>query len=153
MSYDYQELAGRDGLIRNTNTIFIIEDDEANGTLLSELLLRETLYYPLLLQDSLHVLQLTQLIKPLLFLVDYYLPGMNGLELCDQLHAREELKDIPVIILSASLDEHIDEIQRRGLIALHKPFDLDELLLTIENVVVHYPGHRWPIVKTRRAHE
>jgi CheY-like chemotaxis protein len=139
MSYDYREPARRAGLIRNTNTIFIIEDDESNGTLLSELLLRETPYYPLLLQDGLHVLQLTQFIRPLLFLVDYYLPGMNGLELCDQLHAREELKDIPVIVLSASMEQHIDEIQRRGLVALRKPFDLDEFLLTIENVVAHAP--------------
>jgi len=139
MGYDYQGLAERDELIRNTNTIFIVEDDESNGMLLAELLLRETSYYPLLLQDSLHVLQLTRFIKPLLFLLDYYLPGMNGLELYEQLHAREELKDVPAIILSASLDDHIDEINRRGLVALHKPFDLDEFLLTIENVVAQGP--------------
>ncbi len=139
MSYNYQELSGRDELIRNTNTIFIVEDDESNGTLLSELFLRETPYYPLLLHDGLHVLQLTQFIRPLLFLVDYYLPGMNGLELCDHLHAREELEDIPIIILSAAMDEHIEEIQRRGLIALRKPFDLDEFLMTIETVVAQAP--------------
>jgi DNA-binding response OmpR family regulator len=139
MGYDSQELTERDELIRNTNTIFIVEDDESNGMLLAELLLRETSYYPLLLQDSLHVLHLTQFIKPLLFLLDYYLPGMNGLELYEQLHAREELKDVPAIILSASLDDHMDEINRRGLVALHKPFDLDEFLLTIENVVAQGP--------------
>ena len=139
MGYDYQELAGRDEIIRNTNTIFVVEDDESNGSLLLELLLRETPYYPLLLRDGLHVLQLTQFIRPLLFLIDYYLPGMNGLELCDQLYAREELKDIPAIILSASMDEHIDEIQRRGLIAMRKPFDLDEFLMTIETVVAQAP--------------
>ena len=139
MGYDSQELTERDELIRNTNTIFIVEDDESNGMLFAELLLRETTYYPLLLQDSLHVLHLTQFIKPLLFLLDYYLPGMNGLELYEQLHAREELKDVPAIILSASLDDHIDEINRRGLVALHKPFDLDEFLLTIENVVAQGP--------------
>lgn len=135
MGYDYQELAERDELIRNTNTIFIVEDDESNGMLLTELLLRETAYYPLLLQDASHVLHLTRFIKPLLFLLDYYLPGMNGLELYEQLHAREELKDVPAIILSASMDDHMDEITRRGLVALHKPFDLDEFLMTIENVV------------------
>jgi DNA-binding response OmpR family regulator len=139
MGYDSQELTERDELIRNTNTIFIVEDDESNGMLLAELLLRETSYYPLLLQDSLHVLHLTQFIKPLLFLLDYYLPGMNGLELYEQLHAREELKDVPAIILSASLDDHIDEINMRGLVALHKPFDLDEFLMTIENVVAQGP--------------
>ena len=139
MGYDYQELAERDELIRNTNTIFIVEDDESNGTLLAELFLRETPYYPLVLRDGLQVLQLTQFIKPLLFVVDYYLPGLNGLELCDQLYAREELKDTPMIILSAAMDEHIEEIQRRGLIALRKPFDLDEFLMTIENVVAHAP--------------
>ena len=139
MGYDSQELTERDELIRNTNTIFIVEDDESNGMLLAELLLRETSYYPLLLQDSLHVLQLTRFIKPLLFLLDYYLPGMNGLELYEQLHAREELKDVPAIILSASLDDHIDEINRHSLVALHKPFDLDEFLMTIENVVAQGP--------------
>ncbi len=125
MGYDYQGLAERDELIRNTNTIFIVEDDESNGMLLAELLLRETSYY--------------RFIKPLLFLLDYYLPGMNGLELYEQLHAREELKDVPAIILSASLDDHIDEINRHSLVALHKPFDLDEFLMTIENVVAQGP--------------
>src|SRR5215469_5479622 len=107
MGYKYQELAENNGLIRNTNTIFIVEDDESNGMLLAELLLRETTFYPLLLQDASHVLHLTRFIKPLLFLIDYCLPRMNGLELYDQLHAREELRDIPAIILSASLADHI----------------------------------------------
>lgn len=144
MGYDYQELAGRDELIRNTNTIFIVEDDESNGILLAELLLRETAYYPLLLQDVSHVLHLSRFIKPLLFLLDYYLPGMNGVELYEQLHAREELKDVPAIILSASLDGHMEEINSHGLIGLHKPFDLDEFIITVENVVAQaQPRQAW----------
>jgi len=136
---EQQERDVKGGRLRNTNTIFIIEDDPTTGSMLSEIILQETSYLPVLLADGLQVLKITQHIKPSLFLIDYYLPKMNGLELYDQIHAKEELQDVPVIIIGASLEGHQHAIEGRGLVAINKPFELDELLATIQGILVQVP--------------
>ncbi len=70
---------------------------------------------------------------PALFLFDYHLPSMTGLQLYDQLYALPRFKTIPAILMSASLPRA--ELKRRGILGLDKPFDLDELLFLIERAV------------------
>jgi CheY-like chemotaxis protein len=69
-----------------------------------------------------------------MILLDYLLPHMNGLDLYDYLHAHKPLKDIPVIMISANLPQK--EVNRRHLIGLQKPFELDDLLTTIKNILM-----------------
>jgi len=70
---------------------------------------------------------------PNLFILDYRLPSMNGIDLYDQLHTVKGLEDTPGIMLSAYLPKH--EIEKRSLVALSKPFELDELLDTVEKLL------------------
>ena len=115
-------------------TILVVEDDEFISIFLAEAISQETAYHPLLVSDGFEALKVTHDIKPSLFLLDYRLPKMNGVELYDQLHAREELETVPAIILSANLPLH--ELTKRGLVGLKKPFDLDHLLQEIEKTIV-----------------
>jgi FixJ family two-component response regulator len=61
-------------------------------------------------------------------LIDVYLPGMSGIELCKRLAASD--RSLPTIVMSA----HDDEVTQRnarqaGAVAtLYKPFDEDVLL-------------------------
>jgi len=55
---------------------------------------------------------------------------MNGIELYDKLQARKELAGIPTIMISARLP--MQEIARRNITGVKKPFELYELLRTIE---------------------
>ena len=80
-------------------------------------------------------LHFTQHVKPQLFLLDYYLPDMNGIQLYDRLHARKELEAVPALITGAYLEAAADDIKQRGLLALEKPFELDEFLSIIESIV------------------
>jgi DNA-binding NtrC family response regulator len=75
-------------------------------------------------------------VKPQLFLLDYYLPDMNGIQLYDQLHARKELEAVSALIIGASLEAVGDDIKQRGLLAVEKPFDLDKFLSTIESMLL-----------------
>jgi CheY-like chemotaxis protein len=68
--------------------------------------------------------------KPDLLLLDYQLPGMDGLELYDRLQASTEAADIPTIMMSADLP--LREARERKITCLTKPFALDDLLHTIE---------------------
>jgi CheY-like chemotaxis protein len=64
---------------------------------------------------------------------DYRLPGMNGIELFDHLHARKELEHVPALLMSASLPKH--EARKRKISCLEKPFELADLLKIINDLV------------------
>jgi CheY-like chemotaxis protein len=72
-------------------------------------------------------------IKPNLFLLDYQLPRMNGIELYDQLHAQKGLEDVPAIMMSASLPKHA--IGKRQIINIDKPIELEALLHAIQSLL------------------
>jgi len=70
-----------------------------------------------------------------LVILDLMLPGMSGYAVCESL--REDGNDVPILMLSArTLTE--DRIRGMNVGAdqyLHKPFDLDELLAMVRNLL------------------
>lgn len=71
---------------------------------------------------------------PDLILLDVNMPGMNGFEVCRRLKADEEIRNIPIIMLTALTDV---ESRVKGLDAgaddyLSKPFSPQELLARVE---------------------
>jgi two-component system OmpR family response regulator len=73
-----------------------------------------------------------------LIVLDLMLPGMSGYAVCESL--RNSGYDIPVLILSA---RNQSDDRTRGFDVganqyLTKPFDLDELLSRIKNLLTHY---------------
>ncbi len=114
-------------------TILVVEDDTSIGTLLVEALAMETPYSAMLVTDGMQALNVACNIKPCLFITDYWLPHINGLELYDRLQATKDLADTPTIIMSAYLPEQ--EIKKRNLIGLNKPFELDEFLEVVEKLL------------------
>ena len=117
----------------DTPVILVIEDDDSIGTFLVEAISQETPYKVLLVTDGLQALQLVHMVKPSLVITDYRLPNMNGLELCDMLKSIHSLQDTPTIIMSAHLP--MQEVRKRNLIGLNKPFELDDLLNTVERLL------------------
>lgn len=120
---------------QQVKTILLVEDDDSIGALLVEALAQETPYQALLVTDGLQALQVVHKVKPCLFITDYRLPHMNGIELYDRLRATKELENTPAIIMSAYLP--YEEVKKRNLVSLNKPFELDEFLDTIENLLQH----------------
>jgi DNA-binding response OmpR family regulator len=118
-------------------TILVVEDDDGIGNFLVQAISQETQHQVLLVNDGFQALKAARTIKPALFILDYQLPGMNGIELFDQLHEMEGLETVPTILVSARLPEQ--EIRRRKLVGLSKPLELDELLQTIERLLSEAP--------------
>lgn len=117
----------------STKTILIVEDDAGVGAFLVQALAQETSYRAVLAADGLQALNIVHSLKPSLFILDYQLPFLNGIELYDRLHAMKELERTPAIIMSANLP--MREVKKRHLINLRKPFDLDDLLNTVEKTL------------------
>ena len=114
-------------------TVLIVEDDDEIGRLLVLLISQETSYQARLVHSGREALRVVQEIHPVLFLFDYYLPSMTGLQLYDLLHAQKEWADVPAIMISANLP--VLELEKRRITGLAKPFDLDYLLSIIERTM------------------
>lgn len=74
-----------------------------------------------------------------LILLDLNMPVMNGEEFVAELRKREDIGDIPVVIVSTEANVHrLDRLKQHGVKhTLHKPFepeDLCELISTILGV-------------------
>jgi CheY-like chemotaxis protein len=70
--------------------------------------------------------------KPRMFLLDLMLPGMSGIELARKLRDRE-FADTPMIALSASASLlQAADASRLFQALVRKPFELDQLVRTVE---------------------
>ena len=111
-------------------TILIVEDDIYIGEVLVQAITQETPFIAVLVQNGDEALNTVKGIKPNLFILDYQLPRMNGIELYDELHAMTGLEQISALMISAQLP--IKELKKRNIKGMNKPLDLDEFLQTIE---------------------
>ena len=114
-------------------TILIVEDDAATGELLCLFLSEETPHRAILVPDGFQALNVIKDITPDLFLLDYRLPRMNGKELYNQLRTTQGLEHIPTIMTSTNALEQ--EAGDLNVTVCLKPFDLDDLLATIEKLL------------------
>ena len=133
MPQDTEQLVGESQAI--PNTILLVEDDPNIGSFLLEAIAHETPYRAIVARDSNAALKLVRHFTPSLFILDYGLPGMNGIELYDRLHINKELAPIPAILITANRHIPQQQIQQRQLISFMKPLELDVLLATIETIL------------------
>jgi len=115
-------------------SILIVEDDPTIGHLLVEAIQDEMTCHVLLVSSGEHAQSLMQTVVPTLLLLDYHLPGMNGLELVDWLRNREGCEHIPVLLMSASLPQ--GNMDKYHLRMLKKPFNLEMLLQLIAELLL-----------------
>lgn len=72
--------------------------------------------------------------KPDLIFLDLFLPKVSGLKVCSQLKQSPETKDIPVIVITGSGVEYIeDQCKNAGASGcIRKPYKLPVLIETIK---------------------
>ena len=122
-------------------TIIIVEDDPSNAEVLDLLLQQADASYQITCfstaSEALASLDIIKSLSPLLFVLDYQLPPITGLDLYVQLHTVEGLENVPALILSGRQlnDEHKERISHLGLILIPKPYNIDDLLATIKQVI------------------
>ncbi|XWX60332.1 response regulator transcription factor [Desulfitobacterium sp. AusDCA] len=113
-------------------TILVVDDEEPIQELLKFNLENEG-YNVLIAFDGPAALKIVEEKRPDLIVLDVMLPGMDGLEVCNQLRQNPKLRDLPVIMLTAK-GEEIDKVLGLELGAddyLTKPFSPRELLARI----------------------
>jgi len=114
-------------------TVMIVEDEQ-NIALLLKYNLEKEGYKTICVAHGNRVVAAVEKNLPSLILLDWMLPEMSGLELCKIIRSNPELKNIPIIMLTAKGQEEDKVI---GLSAgaddyVTKPFSLPELLARIK---------------------
>ncbi len=118
----------------SVKTVLIVEDDGDIGSFILRAILDETSHQAILVTDGQKAIETVKSVKPNLLILDYHLPRMNVIELYDRLHAHNELENVPAILMSALLPKY--EARKRKIVCLEKPFELDTLLKTIDDLIV-----------------
>jgi len=88
------------------------------------------------------VLKQVTIAKPDLFILDIMMGGMDGLDLCKQIRASSNLKDIPILFLSAKSQE-LDKVLGLELGAddyITKPFSIHELVARVKAILRRTQG-------------
>lgn len=117
--------------------LLIIEDDQSVAELERDYLEMNGGFSCTLCSDGTEGLTLALNEEYALVIIDVMLPGLSGFEICRRLR---EVKDIPVIIISALADD-IDKVRGLGLGAddyMTKPFSPSELVARVRGHIQRY---------------
>ena len=113
-------------------TVLIVEDNELNMKLFHDLLEAQG-YGTLQTKDGLEALKLAREHKPDLILMDIQLPEVSGLEVTKWIKEDAELKNIPVIAVTAFAMKGDEEKIRQGGCEAYiaKPISVARFLETV----------------------
>jgi CheY-like chemotaxis protein len=125
------------------NRILVVDDELDMRTFITTLLETKG-YKPLSAEDGIEGLEIARQTKPSLIILDIMMPKESGIDLYRELKNSPELKDIPVIVLSAIskktffhsqevLDRYKGESIPEPDAYIEKPPEPEEILEAIQN--------------------
>ena len=117
-----------------TKRIFIADDDHDILEIL-ELMLKTRGYEVIVSSSAGELFDFTPEQLPDLILLDIWMSGIDGRDICMRLKNNDAMKNIPVLFISANsnIETIAEECYAEGYIA--KPFDMDMLLNKVESVI------------------
>jgi DNA-binding response OmpR family regulator len=109
--------------------VVIGEDDEPIATLLRDSINDEAGYQAVVVSDGAIVLETVRQVHADLLILDIMMPGLNGFEVFDRVRADPDIREMPVLFVSAATPQFEREFAQRGITEIvSKPFDLNDLL-------------------------
>lgn len=118
-----------------TPSILIVEDEEAIIAMLRYNLERNN-FIVHVAYDGEEALLMAEEIRPDIILLDWMLPGMTGVDICQKIRATEGIKSTPVIMLTAKGEEkdRIAGLDNGADDYIVKPFSPNELVSRIKAI-------------------
>ncbi|TKJ42146.1 hypothetical protein CEE37_00275 [candidate division LCP-89 bacterium B3_LCP] len=119
---------------KHTPTVLLVDDNKEFLDVTEKILREITGYNVLTLADGRETIQVATTQKPDVIVLDVYMPGRDGPDICRQLKGTQELDNIPVLLLTGGgndaqfrarcLEDGADDF-------LMKPADSDELIARV----------------------
>jgi DNA-binding response OmpR family regulator len=114
------------------HVIVIGEDDEPIATLLRDSINDEDGYQAVVVSDGALVIETVRQVHADLLILDIMMPGLNGFEVFDRVRTDNEIRDMPVLFVSAATNQYDSDFAQRGIKdVISKPFDLNDLLARV----------------------
>ena len=124
---------------RKKKVVVIGEDDEPIATLLRDSINDEDGYQSVVVSDGALVIETVRQVHADLLILDIMMPGLNGFEVFDRVRADTDIREMPVLFVSAATTQYDNDFTQRGIKdVISKPFDLNDLL---DRVRVLCPPH------------
>jgi CheY-like chemotaxis protein len=123
----------------HASIVILNVDDRVESLYIKDRLLRSKGYTVANATTGRVALGLAARLRPSVILLDVHLPDIDGREVCRQIKANPELASIPVILVSATLTGHAEQLDgllwagADGYIA--EPLEIEVLESTVRNVL------------------
>ncbi|MCP5050862.1 MAG: response regulator [bacterium] len=117
--------------------ILVIEDEENLGKLIQAFLIKNGYKVSCLFKGVTGIEDIRPE-NPDLILTDLLLPGLHGFDICKTIKRDKQLKDVPLIIMTAVYKKAIHKLEARRLGVrdfVEKPLDFDDLLKKIQRLI------------------
>lgn len=121
---------------RHKMTVLVAEDNDDVALLITNLL-QENGYAAMRVSDGKDAWNALQGELPDLLITDIAMPRMDGLELMRHVRADETMSHLPIIVVSARVEDHerLEGISAGAEVYLAKPFIPEELLLRVKKIL------------------
>lgn len=114
--------------------VIVCDDDEGILDMIS-MVLESDVMEVITESNSLNLQHLIAEQRPDILLLDLWMPVLSGDLILKQLREQDKTSDLPVIVISASRDGKQIAMENGATDFLAKPFDLDELLRRISQLI------------------
>lgn len=109
--------------------VVIGEDDEPIAVLLRDAVNDEGGYQAVVVPDGALLIDTVRQVHADLLILDIMMPGLNGFEIYDKVRADPDIRNMPVLFVSAAAAQFEAELAKRKISdVIAKPFDLNDLL-------------------------
>ena len=114
--------------------ILVVEDQSTTRELLHTFLTSQG-YEVVLASNGKEAIELAKSESPNAILLDFKMPGINGVETCRRLRAEEQTQYIPVIMVTAFGTTKIEATEAGADDIIYKPFNLADLALRVKSIL------------------
>jgi CheY-like chemotaxis protein len=114
-------------------TILVVDDEEAILEMVCIFLEGEG-YKTVQASNGRQGLDCLSTVRPDVVICDVMMPVLDGRELCKRMQTNNDYRSIPIILMSAAV-KSLKQSECHYAALLDKPFDLDKLLDTVEQVL------------------
>ncbi len=116
--------------------VLLVDDDELIDKMISTFFMSRGISTEVAM-NGIEGLEVLKKIRPDAIILDLMMPEMDGFEFCEQVKKNEQLKDIPIIVISAfSAEDNIKRILALGACDFFKkPFRILELIERVKVVI------------------